>query len=146
MGLPAPRLTPDLEQEYRALVAQVTEQRERADRLRALADQVEENAARDEHLLQEVAALLGRDPQLRLEDLDARLRGQRLREVAVEVLRRQIGPGQPIHYRQWYDLLTAAGHKVAGRDPVATFLAQVARAPEIERVGSRSGRYRLAAA
>lgn len=145
MGLPAPTTTPDLEQEYRALVAQVTEQRERADRLRALADQVEENAARDEHLLQEVAALLGRDPQLRLEDLDERLRGQRLREVAVEVLRRQVGPGQPIHYKQWYGLLTAAGHKVSGRDPVATFLAQVARAPEIERVGARSGRYRLTA-
>lgn len=46
------------------------------------------------------------------------LRGQRLREVSVEVLRRQIGPGHAIHYKQWYGLLTAAGHKVAGRDPI----------------------------
>ena len=83
--------TPSLEDEYRALAAQVREQRERADRLRALADRLEDNAARDEHLLRELAAVLGRDPQLRLEDLDERLRGQRLREVAIEVLRREVG-------------------------------------------------------
>jgi hypothetical protein len=136
----------DLEQEYRALVAQVVEQRERADRLRLLADQVDENAVRDEHLLGELASLLGKDPQLRLEDLDARLRGQRLREVAVEVLRREVGPGHPIHYKQWYGLLTAAGYRVAGRDPVATFLAQVHRAGEVERIGNRTGRYQLVAA
>jgi hypothetical protein len=136
----------DLEQDYRALVAQVVEQRERADRLRLLADQLDENAARDEHLLGELASLLGKDPQLRLEDLDARLRGQRLREVAVEVLRREVGPGQPIHYKQWYGLLTTAGYRVAGRDPVATFLAQVHRAGEVERIGNRTGRYQLVAA
>jgi hypothetical protein len=135
----------DLEQEYRALVAQVVEQRKRADRLRMLADHLEENAARDEHLLGELAALLGKDPQLRLEDLDARVRGQRLREIAVEVLRREIGPGKPIHYKQWYGLLTAAGYQVAGRDPVATFLAQVHRAGEVERIGKRTGRYQLVA-
>jgi hypothetical protein len=136
----------DLEQEYRALVAQVVEQRERADRLRLLADQLDENAGRDEHLLGELASLLGKDPQLRLEDLDARVRGQRLREVAVEVLRREVGPGRPIHYKQWYGLLTAAGYRVAGRDPVATFLAQVHRAGEVERIGNRTGRYQLVAA
>jgi hypothetical protein len=135
----------DLEQEYRALVSQVVEQRERADRLRTLADQIEENAARDEHLLDELAALLGKDAQLRIEDLDARLRGQRLREVAIEILRREIGPGQPIHYKQWYGLLTSAGYRVAGRDPVATFLAQVHRAEDVERIGARTGRYRLVA-
>ncbi len=134
-----------LEQEYRALVAQVLEQRERADRLRLLADQLDQNAGRDEHLLGEFAALLGKDPQLRLEDLDARLRGQRLREVAVQVLRREVGPGRPIHYKQWYGLLTAAGYRVAGRDPVATFLAQVHRAGAVERIGNRTGRYRLVA-
>jgi hypothetical protein len=96
-------------------------------------------------LLRELAALLGKDPQLRLEDLDARLRGRRLCEVAVEVLRRQVGPGQPIHYKQWYALLTATGYGVAGRDPIATFLAQVHRATDVERVGHRTGRYKLVA-
>lgn len=132
-----------IEDEYTSLLAQVIEQRERADRLRVLADRLEENAARDEHLLGELAALLGRDAQLRLEDLDPRLRGLRLREVAVEILRREVGPGQPIHYKQWYGLLNAAGHKIGGRDPVATFLAQVHRADGVESVGQRTGRFQL---
>ncbi len=87
--------------------------------MRALADQLEENAARDEHLLEELAALVGRAAQLRLEDLDRRLRGQRLREGAMEILRREVGPGAPIHYKEWYGLLLSAAHRVGGRDPVA---------------------------
>jgi hypothetical protein len=134
-----------IEAEYTAVAARVVEQRERADRVRALADQLEENAARDEHLLGELAALLGREAQLRLEDLDRRLRGQRLREVALEILRREVGPGAPIHYKEWYGLLLAAGHKVGGRDPVATFLAQVHRCDDVERIGRRTGRFRLVA-
>lgn len=144
MASPESRVEP-IEAEYASVLAQVVEQRARAERLRALADRLEENAARDEHLLAELSGLLGRDPQLRLEDLDPRLRGQRLREVAVEVLRREVGPGQPIHYKQWYGLLETAGHKVGGRDPLATFLAQVHRAPAVESVGRRTGRFRLVA-
>lgn len=132
-----------IEAEYAAVLARILEQRERADRVRALADRLEENANRDEHLLGELAALLGRDAQLRLEDLDERLRGQRLREVAVEILRREIGPGAPVHYKDWYGLLVAAGHKVGGRDPVATFLAQAHRCDQVESLGRRSGRFRL---
>lgn len=132
-----------IEAEYSSLLKQVVEQRERADRLRALADRVEDNAARDEHLLGEVAALIGRDSQLRLEDLDPRLKGQRLREVAVVVLRREVGPGEPIHYKNWFALLEAAGHKIGGKDPLATFLAQVHRSEEVESIGRRSGRFRL---
>lgn len=134
-----------VESEYAKLAAQVLEQRERADRLRALANQLDENASRDEHLLGEVAALLGREAQLRIEDLDQRLRGQRLREVAVEVLRREVGPGQAIHYKEWYGLLVAAGLKVGGKDPQATFLTQVHRASGVEAVGSRTGQFTLVA-
>ena len=127
------------------MAARVVEQRDRAERVRALADRLEENAARDEHLLGELAAILGRDAQLRLGDLDPRLRGQHLREVALEILRREVGPGAPIHYKEWYGLLLAAGHKVGGRDPVATFLAQVHRCEDVENVGRRTGRFRLVA-
>lgn len=134
-----------IEAEFAAVATRVVEQRERAERVRALADQLEDNATRDEHLLSELAALLGRDAQLRLEDLDQRLRGQRLREVAMEILRHQVGPGAPIHYKEWYGLLLAAGHKVGGRDPVATFLAQVHRCEGIERIGRRTGRFRMVA-
>lgn len=132
-----------IETEYTSLLKQVIEQRERADRLRALADRLEENAARDEHLLGELSALLGRDAQLRLEDLHPRLRGQQLRDVAVAILHREVGPGQPIHYKEWYGLLEAAGHRVGGRDPRATFLAQVHRAAGVESIGQRTGRFRL---
>jgi hypothetical protein len=134
-----------LEAEYAALLARVIEQRERADQVRALADQLDDNATRDEHLLSELAALIGHDAQLRLDDLDHRLRGQRLREVALEILRREVVPGAPIHYKEWYGLLIAAGHKVGGRDPVATFLAQVHRCDDVEGIGRRSGRFRLVA-
>jgi len=134
-----------IEAEYRAVATRVVEQRERAQRVRALADQLEENASRDEHLLEELAALLGRSAQLRLEDLDRRLRGQRLREVAMEILRREVGPGAPIHYKEWYGLLLAAGYRVGGRDPVATFLAQVHRCDNLESIGRRTGRFQLVA-
>jgi hypothetical protein len=134
-----------IETEYASLLNQVIEQRERADRLRVLAERLDENAARDEHLLGELSALLGCDAQLRLEDLDPRLRGQRLRDVAVEILHREVGPGQPIHYKEWYGLLEAAGHKVGGRDPLATFLAQIHRAAEVKSIGQRSGRFQLVA-
>ena len=43
---------------------------------------------------------------------------------------------------KWFDLLTAAGFRVAGRDPIATFLTQVGRANEVESVRPRSGLYR----
>ena len=139
------RAATPIEAEYAAVLARVIEQRERAEQVRALADQLDENATRDEHLLGELAAVIGHDPQLRLEDLDQRLGGQRLREVALEILRREVGPGAPIHYKEWYGLLIAAGHKVGGRDPVATFLAQVHRCERVEPIGQRTGRFRLVA-
>lgn len=46
-------------------------------------------------------------------------------------------------YKQWYSLLLDAG-RVSGRDPVATFLAQVSRLEDVEHVGGRrSGIYQL---
>ena len=132
-----------LHREWRALRESICEGRERAGRHRALADALEAAVARDEHLLAELEELLDLRPQLRIEHLDRRLRGQRLREVAVEVLARERGFGEPVHYRQWFALLRRAGHDVAGKDPLASFLAQVSRSPEVERVGERSGIYRL---
>ena len=100
---------------------------------------------RDEHLLAEMAGILGLDAQLRLEELHPRLRGARLREVALQVLATQEDSAREIHYRDWYQLVRAEGHRIGGRDPLATFLAQINRAPGVERVGHRTGRYRLIA-
>lgn len=124
----------------------IRQARQRAERHRALADELDARVARDEHLLVELEELLALRPQLRLEHLDRRLGGRRLREVAVQVLARERGFGEPVHYRQWFALLWAAGHDIAGKDPLASFLAQVSRAPEVERVGERTGVYRLRAA
>jgi hypothetical protein len=48
-----------------------------------------------------------------------------------------------VHYREWYSLLRTAGYTVGGKDPVATFLASVSRAPHVESVGRRTGLYLL---
>ncbi len=139
-------LASSLRSEFELLAQRVVQQREQTDRLRALAERVEEHTTHDEHLLEEMAAVLGLSAQLRIEDLSPRLRGQRLREVAVEVLQTRWGAKRDIHYREWFDLVRTEGHKVGGRDPLATFLAQIHRAPGVESLGRRSGRYRLVTA
>lgn len=125
------------------MVARVDELRVRADRLRALAEQAERLASGEEHYLRELEGLLGISPQLRIESLNIRLRGQRLQEVAIDILLRERGPGKPIHYREWYELLRAAGHQVAGKDPLGNFLVHIGRTPRVERVAPRSGLYQL---
>ena len=45
--------------EYRAMSARVGERREQLDRLRAVIDELEEQTAREEHLLREMAGALG---------------------------------------------------------------------------------------
>jgi len=39
--------------------------------------------------------------------------------------------------------VVAEGHQVGGKNPTATFLTQVARVESVERVGKRSGLYKL---
>jgi hypothetical protein len=134
-----------LKVEYEALVSRIAETRERADRLRALTEQAERVASEEERYLRDLEGLLGIAPQLRIETLNLRLRGQRLLEVALKILTRERGAGVTIHYKEWYELLRAAGHEVSGKDPVGNFLAHIARAPEVERVSPRSGLYRLRA-
>jgi hypothetical protein len=130
--------------EYRELARSIAEQRERAERLRALADQATAHAEEQERSLRDLAELLGLGPQLRLEELDTRLRGQRLQEIAVRVLSERQPAGEPIHYKQWYALLREVGYSVGGKDPLATFLACVSRSPHVQAVGRRSGLYVIA--
>jgi hypothetical protein len=124
----------------------VCQLREQARRLRELADQVDVELGGNIRLLRQIDELLGHAPQMSIAEVDEDLRGQRLREVAIQVLKRRKGAGTSVHYREWYALLVAEGHTVSGKDPVATFLTQVSRSDEVERVGRRSGVYRLLAA
>jgi hypothetical protein len=132
--------------EYLSLKARIAEGRERAERLRDLAEHVEAQVAQDERLMGQLEGVLGLRAQMQIEQLDRELGGKRLLEVAIAVLERELEPGQPIHYKDWFALLRAAGFRVKGQDPVASFLAQLSRSPRVEAVGQRSGRYRLRAA
>ena len=60
------------------MAANVAEQRDRAERLQGLADDARTQAEAQEAALRDLGELVGIDPQLRLEQLDARLGGQRL--------------------------------------------------------------------
>jgi hypothetical protein len=118
---------------------------EQSKRLHELVEQVDAELWEAGSVLRRMDDLLGLAPQLSIEALDGELRGRQLQEVAVRVLREGRAVGEEIHYREWYDLLVELGLRVAGRDPVGTFLTQIARAPGVERVRPRSGLYRLAA-
>lgn len=65
-----------------------------------------------------------------------RLRGARIREVAVLLLASSPNPRRPIHYLQWYELLRSAGYGVDARDPAAAFLTQINRSPVVRRAGA----------
>jgi hypothetical protein len=68
------------------VLARLRDRQARIEQLRALLEVLEEQTARDEEQLREIEGLLGISPQLRIEDLNRRLRGQRLQEVALEIL------------------------------------------------------------
>lgn len=133
-----------LRSERGALVERVADLTRRTAVHRELLEQLEVELAAQRRLLREVEELMDLRPQLRLERLDRQLRGQRLQQVAVEVLRSRASDGRPVHYREWFAYLRAEGYEVVGRDPLATFLTHVTRADGVERVGERRGLYRIA--
>lgn len=127
------------------MVGRLERSRVRAERLRDIADQATEQVEADERILRSLGEVLGRSPQATLDDLGGALRGHRLREVAVSVLAKHHLPGEAVHYRDWFALLRAEDFVVAGKDPLATFLAQISRSESVEPVGRRSGKYMLRA-
>jgi hypothetical protein len=127
------------------LLARIEQEREQLEQMRAIVASLEEQITYDEVMLGEIDSVLGRVPQMRLEDADLRLRGRRLEEVALQVFAEEREPGAEVHYREWFDLLRSRGHRVAGKEPLNTFLAQINRSKAVERVGRRTGRYKLAA-
>jgi hypothetical protein len=131
--------------ERRRLLGQLEQGREQLERMGAIVDRLAQRVADDERMLTEIESVLGKNPQLRLDDADLRLRGRRLEEVAIRILQEERGAEQ-VHYREWFELLRARGHLVAGKQPLDTFLSQISRSGAVERVGRRSGLYRLARA
>lgn len=130
-------------EERQRLADRVEQQIEQVERMRQIVDELAERLSRDERLLEDLDGLLGKTVQLRLEELDPRLRGQRLEEIAIRILLEDRGPEAEVHYREWFELLRARGHRVGGKDPLGTFLAQISRSQSVGRVGKRTGRYKL---
>lgn len=114
-----------------------------ASRYSTFAEEATADAMRLERRVRELDELLGRAPQLRLDLQTEVLRGQRLREAAVEIIASRRGLGEPIHYREWFELVLAEGHSVEGKDPLATFLTQVTRSPVVIRHPEQPGVYRV---
>lgn len=71
------------------------------------------------------------------------LGGKALVEVAVRVLADSDKP-QPIHYRDWLQLVRLAGYRVGGVDPQASFLTAISRDERVESIGGRTGLWKLA--
>jgi len=134
-----------VEAEREVVAARLEALREQSVRLHALVEELDADVAETARMLRRMDEMLGIAPQLSLE-ANGELRGQKLQEIAVEMLRRKRGPGVAVHYREWFEFLLEAGLEVAGQDPLNTFLSQVARAPQVESVRPRSGLYRLRSA
>ncbi len=131
------------EAEHGQLAARLAEAYERIEHFETLATQARSEAESLARLIRDLEEMLGIAPQIAMCEIDGELRGERLREVALAILRERAGDGTPIHYRDWFDALIEAGYRVVGRDPLASFLTQVSRIGRVEKIGRRSGLYRL---
>jgi hypothetical protein len=142
-GEVGPELEQELGRQADALTRRVSDTLERLETLREFVSHLETQLEGDESMLRQLEGLLGRSAQLPLDSLNSRLRGERLRQVALDILKRR-ADDQPVHYRTWYEWVRDEGHIVAGKDPAASFLAAISRLDCVVRVGgARSGRYQL---
>jgi hypothetical protein len=131
--------------EREKLLERYEEARTRSKHHAQLADDAAREAERYAKTIRELGEILGIEDQLSIVDLSDQLRGERLREIAAEVLWRHHRAGDIVHYKQWFELVVADGYRIGGKNPAATFLTQVARVESVERIGRRSGLYRLVA-
>jgi hypothetical protein len=131
----------------RAVAAERAELDRHRARLAGEAGELRAELARIEHGLAEIDERRGLLDRLapaaepaRPAPCDTTLRGPAIREAAVRALIERGGEG--LHYREWFELLTATGHEIAGKDPLAVFLTQLSRSPALRR-GARAGVYEL---
>jgi hypothetical protein len=132
--------------EREALLVRYEECRLRSEHHAELAAEAAREAERYARTIRELGELLELEDQLSIVQLSDQLRGERLRDVAAEVVWRHFRAGDVVHYKQWFDLVVADGYQIGGKNPAATFLTQVARVASVKRVGRRSGLYELVVA
>jgi hypothetical protein len=132
--------------EREVLAERLADAQARVEHFETLAAKAREHAESLAGSIRAIEEVAGLSPQMAISDLSEELRGERLREVALEVLRRISSSGDSVHYRVWYEALIESGYRVSGKDPLSTFLTQVSRIQHVRGVGRRSGLYRLRAA
>jgi hypothetical protein len=146
---PGPALSDDFKETAAAerdrLLSRHAECVTRSEHHSRLAEDAAREADRIARTIREIGELLGIEDQLSITELHDELRGERLREVAATVIWQHFNEGDVVHYKQWFDLVVAEGHRIGGKNPAATFLTQVARVNTVERMGRRSGLYKLKA-
>ncbi len=125
------------------LATRLAEAHERIDHFETLASEARDEAQSLAASIRAIEEVAGLAPQMAICEISEELRGERLREVALDVLQRLSTSGDPVHYRIWFEALVESGYRVIGKDPLATFLTQVSRIDRVERIGRRSGLYRL---
>lgn len=135
-----------VEQEREVVAARLAALQDQSRRLHQLVAGIDADVNETARLLRSIDEMLGLAPQLSIDSMHGELRGRKLQEIAVDLLRQKREPGTVIHYKEWFELLGEAGLSVAGKDPLASFLTQIGRAPAVESVRPRSGLYRLTAA
>src|ERR1041385_3917594 len=113
------------EHELEILARKIAEARERVEHFQTLMEDADAELGQHRRLARDIEELLGIAPQLSIANVDEALRGQRVRDVAVDVLRQQLGAEVAIHYSDWYELVIAAGYTIPAKDPLATFLTHV---------------------
>ena len=108
--------------------------RAQSERLRAILSELDDQVAVNTRLLRQIDEMAGLSPQLSIDAMHEELRGRRLQEIAVELLRREKGHGVAVHYREWFELLLDAGLRVGGKEPPS-----VVPHPDLTRAGRRIG-------
>jgi hypothetical protein len=132
--------------EREKLIRMYEECRDRQERFLEAAEQAALQGERYLKTIRELGEVLEIEDQLSITALTEELRGERLREIAADVLWRHFKVGDIVHYKDWLSLVVAEGHRIGGKNSAATFLTQVARETTVERVGRRTGLYKLVAA
>jgi hypothetical protein len=122
---------------------------QRRETLRAQLAEVDaelETYVRRVRLLEELVFVEQADPITDVSGTRARparraIKGAELRRVAGRQLWDAQGE-QEVHYREWFERLTAVGFAIGGKDPLASFLTNIRDSPAVAR-GSRQGYYKL---
>jgi hypothetical protein len=134
----------EIERIARAL--QVLEQRRASLLAKAAELQAEaEDYARRRRLLEELVQVEHDTPTAEIPAKSASttrsVRGRELRRAAGRLLWQWNGD-RPIHYREWFERVLAAGYATGGKDPAASFLTNIRESPAVVR-GSGQGFYAL---